>query len=213
MTVASLAWAISQNVPGNSKLVLIALANYADDSTGKVAFDADAIARIACIRPHSLFRYLGALERNGYVVSEKQKDREYWLQLDRENEAPWSWGADAAESDRAVEFESQISAPREHRESLPRRKLPSAFSRERQAKQREVASAPPPERALGIPIVEGTRAYFAWLNWFRGQRKIAPFVMAIVADGKPARGFYRPSLFPPALPEQNTQNLEGLEVS
>lgn len=213
MTVASLAWAISQNVPGNSKLVLIALANYADDATGKVAFDQDAIARIACIRPHSLFRYLGALERNGYVVSEKQKDREYWLQLDRETDAPWSWGADATENDGAAEFESQISSPRENRESFPRRKMPSAFSRAKQAKEREIAAAPPPERALGIPIVEGTRAYYAWLQHFRAGRRIAPFVMSIVADGKPARGFYRPSLFPPAAPEQNIQNCEGLEVS
>jgi hypothetical protein len=206
MTIQSLAWAFDQNVPGNAKLVLLALANRADHHTGKVDFDASAIAAESSVSARSLPRYLGALRRNEYIAEEQIKQGDggkfYWLLFSREIAMPWSWGAegaDAAEKDAGVEFESTVSPPRK-------------FSREKQNEQRKIAATPtqpirPPEQ--NYAVIEGTDAYHAWVNHYRNVlRKPPPFVMWVtMKSGKQARGFYAPSLYPPR--QERIDQIEG----
>jgi hypothetical protein len=206
VTVQSLAWALDQSVPGTAKLVLLALANRAEDDTGYVHFDAAAAARLAVIPERSLWRYLGALERNGYLDKEASTDeRKYWLALDRVSSAPWSWTAD----DLPDEADTESAAPASVVASAPRRldSAPQNFSRDRQIETRKSA-APTAEPRTEFPIVEGSKAHKAWCERLRAEDKLVPFTRWItLADGKPARGFYMPSLFPPR--RDGIENLEG----
>lgn len=196
----SSAWAIDQPVPGTAKLVLIGLANYADDATGEVRLDVPAVSRIAVIRETSLPRYLAALERNQYLDKTETSDgRKYWLAFSRESAAPWSWSAD----DLPTETESQAS-PAPARDSAP-----SAFSKARQVEAREKL-APPKSQSTPqqVPVIEGTDAARAWIAHDRAQGRVTPFIQWVqTKDGKNARGFYKPTLFPPR--QDRIENLEG----
>ena len=212
MTIQSVAWAFDQNIPSNAKLVLLALANRGDHRTGKVDFDPSEISAESGVPARSLPRYLGALKRNGYLAEEQIKQGDggkcYWLVLDRETLALWAWdaeGADAAEKDSRAEFETTGLNPVAH--STPRK-----FSREKQNEQRKIAATPatpvrPPEQ--NAAVIEGTDAYHAWINHYRNVlRKPPPFAMWVTTkDGKSARGFYAPSLFPPR--QERIDEIEG----
>lgn len=208
MTIQSLAWSLDQPIPGTAKLVLIALANRADHTTGHCSFDAHDTATESQISEASLWRYIGALERNGYLAQDKKRDgRDIWLQMDREDISPWSWAAeDQNREDGEGDAESASPAPRKVRAgggAVP------AFSRDRQAEARESANAPPPGRPIDqIAIIEGSKAHDAWCRHLRDQHKVPPYVRWIIlADGRQAKGFYMPSLFPPRT--DGIENLEG----
>jgi helix-turn-helix protein len=203
VTVQALAWAIEQGLPGPSKLVLIALSNHADHTNGYCHFDATTISCEASIEVRSLWRYLGALERNGYLAKDERKPgdtskREYWLVLDRDPALGWSWSAtdQSADDDApALSTESSGSATSQ---------APKSFRRAEQDKAREVPAA---ATSPGIPIIEGSKAYVAWCAHLRDRKLVAPFVQAIQVDGKWLRGFYMPTLFPPR--GDQIENLEG----
>ncbi len=200
MTIQSLAWVLEQPVPGTAKLVLMALGNHADHTNGYVHFDAATIAREATIEVRSLWRYLGALERNGYLAKDEHRagaeKRNYWLGFDRDVTRPWSWSADEQ-----VEAD-ETSAPPATSDA------PTAFRPVEQAKARAAVEAPSAAQGLGVPIIDGSRAAKEWADYLRARGQIPPFVMAIkTADGKDARGFYMPSLFPPA--DDGIESLEG----
>lgn len=202
MTIQALAWAIDQQIPGPSKLVLVSLANHADHTNGYCHLDLSTISRESSVPTRSLWRYFGALERNGYLVKDersKSKDaerRDYWLILDRDVGLPWAWDApsgdaEAGESDGAAEPVQTVPASSEG---------PSGFSRARQREARGAAeAASTAQGAAQVPIIEGTEAFKVWCDYCRNVLlTVPPFVHAIVlANGKSARGFYRPSLFPP----------------
>lgn len=202
MTVQALAWAMDQPIPAQPKLVLLALANHAEHETGRVHFDASTIAREASIAEKSLWRYLGALERNGYLAKDEHNGaskRDYWLQLDIDPARQWSWTAqDGADTEEDAASAAPTTSP-----------APVVFRRESQAEARKAATAPPPGRPEGqVAVVEGTEAFRAWCAWYRERRMITPFVQAVVTvKGEQRRGFYQATLFPPE--EKQIESLEG----
>lgn len=209
MTIQALAWATDQQVPSTAALVLRALANHADHTNGFVHFDASTIAAEASINVASLWRYLGALERNGYLQKDERKSadgdrRDYWLILDRDSSLPWSWSAQDSQDDTSADDEPGGVEAADSYFPRPAASAPSsapkAFRRDRQVASREQIKAAEPLPPDGMkPIIQGSRAFDAWNNHYRNVlRRPPPFIMSIIADGKPARGFYEPTLFPPA---------------
>ena len=202
--IHSLAWALDQPIPGTAKLVLIGCSKDANDGTGLVNFDPEEVARTAHIAVPSLARYLAALERNQYLDKDEALDgRRYYLVLDRESDAPWAWLP--GESQDLDNSESDAPAP-----SRPRRaeKAPPRFSRAKQSEVREASTAPRDDRPPDlVGVIEGTEAFHKWVKHDRSLGRVPPFVMAIkTVAGKDARGFYKPSLFPP---QDRLDNLEG----
>jgi hypothetical protein len=196
MTIQSLAWAMEAPVPGTAKLVLLALANHANYVDGFVNFDAPTVAREASIQISGLWRYLGALERNGYLAKDERKTaegerRDYWLLLDRETSAPWAWSAhDGVEHPDDADAAAPVSS---------RQTAPKSFMGQHQVEARKQAAAQDEaHRSQGVPIIEGSKAFHAWCGHLRARRQITPFIQTIIVNGKELRGFYRPTLFPPA---------------
>lgn len=105
MSVECLGWAFRQKVPLNAKCVLLALADQADSRTGRVCYgrtDVKYLAEKCGIGIRSLWRFVGALILNGYVIKEsgklEGKASAYWLCLDREpadDIKEWRWTAEA----------------------------------------------------------------------------------------------------------------------
>jgi Helix-turn-helix domain len=195
MTIQAFAWAFDQRLTGNAKLVLLALANHADHTTGHCDVDPATLAREASIRESSLWRYLGALERNGYLARDVKRTsegerRDYWLRLDRDPLLPWAW--DAQDDDKPDDAGAET--PRPTITESP----PTAFRRaEQDALRQEIVDKPDPNRPDGlVPVIEGSRAYKAWCDDFRSRRKIPPFVRTIVVGNREHRGFFMPTLFP-----------------
>ncbi len=95
MSIQAVAWALEQNIPGTAKLVLISLANCADHQTGHCWPSMERIAREASCSRRSVFTYVGALRRNGFVDVRTGRGKtggahtnDYWLLMDR---APNAW--------------------------------------------------------------------------------------------------------------------------
>ncbi len=115
MSVECLAWAFRQKIPAKPKIVLLALADQADEASGHVCYgrrNMKYIARKATCGERTLYRYIAALVRNGYVICEsgkgKGKENEYYLQLDRNGDASgeWTWRADDPEAAEAQDVAS-----------------------------------------------------------------------------------------------------------
>lgn len=90
MTVACMAWVFKQTLPPVPKMVLLTLADQADDETGSVCYGRTDLAHIAektSMGKRALFRHLGALVLNGYLIKEsgatKGTPNLYWICLDR----------------------------------------------------------------------------------------------------------------------------------
>ncbi len=95
MSIQAVAWALNQKIPGTNKLVLIALANYADEETGHCWPSVEKIANQASCSPRSVHSYIGALRRNGFLDVRSGRTKtgtvrtnDYWLLMDR-LPAPW----------------------------------------------------------------------------------------------------------------------------
>lgn len=107
MSIAAMTWAFRQKVPPKPKVVLLALADQADERTGRVCYgktDLEYLSEKCSVPLRTMVRCIGALVRNGYIIRESgQKERkanQYWLCLDREasesiNE--WVWLGPAAQ--------------------------------------------------------------------------------------------------------------------
>ena len=101
MSVGALSWAFRQVIPPKPKMVLAALADQADERTGKVCYgrtDIPHIAEKSSVPIRSLYRCIAALVRNGYIGRETGRGRNhtnsYWLCLDRavaESLDDWKW--------------------------------------------------------------------------------------------------------------------------
>lgn len=104
MSIQAVAWVLDQDaddLPGKAKLVLVSIANHADHTNGYCWLNLDTIARESSMPVRSLFRYIGALVRNGFLRKElrkgkdgKQRATDYWVLFDRPP-AKWDWGAKA----------------------------------------------------------------------------------------------------------------------
>lgn len=119
MSIQALAWALDQQLPAKVKLALIALANHSETDTGLCRFTAATIAREASTSQAGLYRYLGALERNGYLTKTIHKgkhsgERDYWLVFSRDPGAPWSWAGEEDEKAEAADDDLRTDAYREY---------------------------------------------------------------------------------------------------
>lgn len=99
MSIQAVGWAFEQDLPAGPKIVLLSLANHADHTDGYCFLKGATIAREANCKPRSVWRYLGALIRNGYVrkarrqaTDGRRRANDYWLLFARPAE-PWDWGA------------------------------------------------------------------------------------------------------------------------
>lgn len=97
MSIQAVGWALDQDLPARPKLVLVSLANHADHTNGYCWLKADTIAAEAACTPRSVYRFIGALIRNGFVrkaprrgADGKQRATDYWILLDRPEKA-WEW--------------------------------------------------------------------------------------------------------------------------
>lgn len=108
MSVEAMAWAFRQKLPPKPKIVLLALADQTDETTGRVCYgktDIKHLAQKCSVGERSLYRYLAALIRNGYAIRESGKERgqesQFWLCLDRSATplAEWQWSAASDESE------------------------------------------------------------------------------------------------------------------
>lgn len=103
-----MAWAFRQKLPPKPKIVLLALADQTDETTGRVCYgktDIKHLAQKCSVGERSLYRYLAALIRNGYAIRESGKDRGheslFWLCLDRPPSIleEWQWKIIPSEDD------------------------------------------------------------------------------------------------------------------
>lgn len=108
MSIQAVAWALDQhpdNLPGKPKLVLVSIANHADHRTGYCWLTLETISHESSQPIRSLYRYIGALVRNGYLRKQlrkgedgKQRATDYWILFNREPN-PWDWGARGPDGD------------------------------------------------------------------------------------------------------------------
>lgn len=96
MSIQAVGWALEQQIPAGPKLVLVALANHADHTTGLCWPSVATIAHEASCSPRAVYRFVADLTRNGYVMAQKkrgkdgrQRSNNYWLLFDRA-ETEWS---------------------------------------------------------------------------------------------------------------------------
>lgn len=111
MSIQAVAWALEQDFgyttpkgrqtsAHGAKLVLISLCNHADHKTGHCWPSASTIAKEASCNIRSVYRLIGALERNGFIEvkrnrggkDNKQRSNNYWIRFDRPT-APWQFFA------------------------------------------------------------------------------------------------------------------------
>lgn len=95
MSIQAVGWALEQDLPARPKLVLVAIANHASHVDGYCWLKAETIAREAACSPRSVYNFLGALVRNGFIRKAprkgddgKQRANDYWIMFGRE-EKPW----------------------------------------------------------------------------------------------------------------------------
>lgn len=99
MSIQAVAWALEQDLPARPKLVLVSIANHANHVDGYCWLKAETIAREAACTPRSIYNFVGALVRNGFIRKSlrkgddgKQRATDYWILFDRE-EKPWDQDA------------------------------------------------------------------------------------------------------------------------
>jgi hypothetical protein len=113
MSIQAVAWALEQDLPARPKLVLVSIANHANHVDGYCWLKAETIAKEAACTPRSIYNFVGALIRNGFIRKAlrkgddgKQRATDYWILFDREEK---EWAHDAhLESNEADDDPSEI---------------------------------------------------------------------------------------------------------
>lgn len=95
MSIQAVGWAFDQPIPSRAKLLLVALANHADHTSGYCWPSVETLMRETSMSRRAVFGYLGALRRNGYLDIKtahgkdgRQRSNNYWILFDRE---PAEW--------------------------------------------------------------------------------------------------------------------------
>src|SRR5712671_4262888 len=91
MSNQAMTWAFAQHIPSRAKMVLMALANHADHTTGHCYPSIKLIMSEASCSRRSTFAFLGLLRRNGFIETRmkrsadgRQRASDYWILFDRE---------------------------------------------------------------------------------------------------------------------------------
>ncbi len=99
MSIQAVAWALEQDLPARPKLVLVSLCNHANNVDGYCWLKAETIASEAACTPRSVYNFVGALVRNGFIRKAlrkgddgKQRATDYWILFGREQK---DWDQDA----------------------------------------------------------------------------------------------------------------------
>ena len=236
MSVAAQKWAWDQNVPPKAKLVLVTFADQADARTGHVCYqrtDAEFLAEKCGMPERTMYRWIAALIRNGYLLRESGRGKKdgsaYWLRLDRETTllAEWSWVGlvsgingekpenieetqDVDESAKMADLETSAESGGLNQpyvadqDSFESPKIPEASEQERPrgfsrgAQDLARGIVPAQQSREGEFVIEGTRAWDAWMN-YRRNHGLRPINSGFQRSPKhPGRsGHHFPSLFPP----------------
>jgi hypothetical protein len=122
MSIQAVAWALGQKIPGTNKLVLITLANYADEETGHCWPSVEKISQQASCSPRSVHSYIGALRRNGFLDMRSGRSKagtvrtnDYWLLMDR---LPAPWDATKGIKSEDQDFEEETPQVEETSEDI-----------------------------------------------------------------------------------------------
>lgn len=118
MSLEAITWAFRQEIPGTAKLVLLALANRADDETGECWPGIPRVAKDASCSVRSAQIHIASLARNGFVQVERrrapgdgrQQSNRYWVLMDRAP-APWKSVHEDTDDDLDVVDGGAESAP------------------------------------------------------------------------------------------------------
>jgi hypothetical protein len=112
-------WAFRQELPAKVKIVLVALADQASEINGHVCYGRrhmKYLAKKSSCGERTLYRYLAALIRNGYLLRDsgkaKGQENELYLQMDREaaSYGKWTWKAGEPEANEADDDPQDIAA-------------------------------------------------------------------------------------------------------
>lgn len=121
------------------------------------------------------------------------------------------------------QLEALLLAAREDDDEAVKRNVTQCNAPEKSESRREVddeddarATSPPKaiERSKYVFVIEGTRAWQAWLDHrvCTGQIKSMPTTMAQV-DGAHRRGWYLPTLFPPSTAGPPSESLTTADIN
>ena len=143
MSIQAVAWVLDQELPARPKLVLISIANHADHTNGYCWLRAETIAAEAACTSRSVYRFIGALVRNGYLRKAprrgddgKQRANDYWMMFGRER-VEWDWK-------RGLEGESDDESD----------ELPDEDAENEETTSRGVASLPQDRISHGEEVVD-----------------------------------------------------------
>lgn len=116
MSIQAVAWALDQELPARPKLVLVAIANHANHTDGYCWLKAETIGREASCTARSVYNFIGALVRNGFIRKAlrrgedgKQRANDYWIIFDREDR-PWESPASGEAPEGEYEADENASA-------------------------------------------------------------------------------------------------------
>ena len=116
MSIQAVGWALEQELPARPKLVLVAICNHANHVDGYCWLKAETIAKEASCTPRSIFNFVGALIRNGFIRKAlrkgedgKQRATDYWVLFERE-EKRWESPANAEAPEGEDEAEEKASS-------------------------------------------------------------------------------------------------------
>jgi hypothetical protein len=162
MSIQAVAWALDQDLPARPKLVLVSIANHADHTNGYCWLKAETIAKEAACTPRSIYNFVGALVRNGYIRKElrkgedgKQRANDYWIMFRRE-EKPWVVAGNTEPSEAEDDPEESVSGEDEPQdvvepsEQISCGELPEPHERDdsRQPVEKHAGSPGPHEAAF-----------------------------------------------------------------
>jgi GntR family transcriptional regulator len=100
MSIQAVSWVLQQSgedLPGTARLVMIALANHADHTSGHCWPSIETIAKESGCGERTVSRYIAALVRNGFIEKQQTmknggnfRSNDYWLLFDRPS-AKWDF--------------------------------------------------------------------------------------------------------------------------
>ena len=243
MSIQDVGWVLDEtDLPPGPKLVLVAIANHADNTDGYCWLKAATIAKEAACSERAVYRIIAALIRNGYVRRDKKRGadgkrraNDYWILTNRPA-AKWSWfradprdvddyedpqdvGGKNASSDsddmslESVTLPSESCGPTAIGVSQKILDEPSKTNLRQDdrlmGEERRSYRAPAPlvvdQPRPTVFVYQGTPAFDALVRQRAKEGKGKPPTIQSKEHGY-RTGWYFPTLFPPAAPDDGVDN-------